>query len=121
MSISTESNYTQADINRVPLPTNWDHKNGSLEFQIDMELRHEGEYDKESAYRLYLNDELLLERPYFLPPDVEFQVIHLTIRLNNGGNTFNLIPIKGNLFLGKLNIDRVPIQHTKGYFEIEMA
>ena len=121
MSRSIERNYTQADVARAPLPTNWDHKRGHLEFMIDMELRHEGEYDKESAYRLYFNNELLLERPYFLPPDVEFQVIHLTIRLNNGGNTFNLIPIKGNLFLGKLNIDRVPIQHTKGYFEIEMA
>jgi len=87
------------------------------EYKIDVEL-HQVSNHKENDYRLFLNDELMLERPWNLPQGSQYQVVHLTCNLDKGGNAVQLQNLNGNLELGKINIDDKEIQHTKGYFEL---
>lgn len=87
------------------------------EYKLDIELRQVGKYDN-NDYRLFINDELMLERPWNLPDGYEYQVVHLTCKLTNGGNAINLQNIHGNLVLGKININNKEIEHTNGYFEL---
>jgi hypothetical protein len=87
------------------------------EYQLDIELRQIGKYDN-NDYRLFINDELMLERPWTLPDGYEYQVVHLTCKLAKGGNSINLQNIHGNLVLGKININNKEIVHTNGYFEL---
>jgi len=87
------------------------------EYKLDIELRQVGKYDN-NDYRLFVNDELMLERPWNLPDGYEYQVVYLTCKLAKGGNSINLQNIHGNLVLGKITIDNKEIQHTNGYFEL---
>lgn len=87
------------------------------EYKIDVELHQVGDHEQ-NDYRLFLNDELMLERPWNLPHGYEYQVVHLTCNLDKGGNAVQLQNLNGNLELGKINIDNKEIQHTNGYFEL---
>lgn len=87
------------------------------EYKLDIELRQVGKFDN-NDYRLFINNELMLERLWNLPDGYEYQVVHLTCKLANGGNAINLQNIHGNLVLGKININNEEIQHTNGYFEL---
>ena len=87
------------------------------EYTLDIELRQVGKYDN-NDYRLFVNDELILERPWNLPDGYEYQVVHITCKMANGGNAVNLQNINGNLVLGKININNKEIEHTNGYFEL---
>ena len=87
------------------------------EYTLDIELRQVGKYNN-NDYRLFVNDELILERPWNLPDGYEYQVVHITCKMANGGNAVNLQNINGNLVLGKININNKEIEHTNGYFEL---
>lgn len=87
------------------------------EYQLDIELRQVGKYDN-NDYRLFINDELMLERPWTLPDGYEYQVVHVKCNLAKGGNSINLQNIHGNLVLGTININNKEIAHTNGYFEL---
>ena len=87
------------------------------EYKLEIELRLSGNYPK-NDYRLFINDEIMLERPWNIPSGYSHQVIHLTCKLGLGENAINLQNIDGNLVLGKINIDNKEIKHTNGYFEL---
>ena len=87
------------------------------ENKLDIELHQVGKYDS-NDYRLFINDELILERPWNLPDGYKHQIVHITCNLTQGGNAINLQNINGNLVLGKINIDNKEIKHTNGYFEL---
>lgn len=87
------------------------------EYKLQIELRQVGKYDN-NDYRLFINDELMLERPWNLPNGYLHQIVHITCNLAQGGNSINLQNINGNLVLGKININNKEIKHTNGYFEL---
>jgi hypothetical protein len=87
------------------------------EYKLQIELRQVGKYDN-NDYRLFINDELMLERRWNLPDGYEHQVVHVTCNLAQGGNAIKLQNFDGNLVLGKINIDNKEIKHTNGYFEL---
>ena len=87
------------------------------ERNIQIELRQVGKFHN-NDYRLFINDELIVERAWNLPEGYEYQILHVKCKLSNGSNVINLKNINGNLVLGKINIDNKQIQHTNGYFEL---
>lgn len=87
------------------------------EYQLNIELRQVGKYDN-NDYRLFVNDELILERPWNLPIGYEYQNVYITCNLAKGSNAIDLQNINGNLVLGRINIDNKQIKHTNGYFEL---
>lgn len=86
-------------------------------YKLTLELLQRGAYES-NDYRLFINDELFLERPYNLPDHYSHQKVHVNLYLDNGPNAINLQNINGNLVLGKINIDNKEIEHTNGYFEL---
>jgi hypothetical protein len=87
------------------------------EYKLNIELRQIGKYDV-NDYRLFINNELMLERPWNLPNGYECQNVHITCNLAQGSNAVNLQNINGNLELGRININDKQIKHTNGYFEL---
>ena len=87
------------------------------ERSLQIELRQVGKFIT-NDYRLFINEELMLERPWNIPEGFEYQIVHVKCKLSNGPNVIKLQNINGNLVLGKLNIDNKEITHTNGYFEL---
>lgn len=86
-------------------------------YKLTVEILQKGAYES-NDYRLFVNDELFLERPYNLPDYCSHQKVHIDVLLNKGPNAINLQNLTGNVFLGKININNKEIQHTNGYFEL---
>ena len=87
------------------------------ERSISIELRQIGKFH-DNDYRLFINDELIMERPCNLPDGYTHQMVYVKCKLSNGPNVIKLQNIQGNLVLGQINIDNKEIKHTNGYFEL---
>ena len=85
------------------------------EYKIDVELHQVGDHE-ENDYRLFVNNSLMLERPWNLPDGYSHQVVHLTCNLDKGKTRVKIENMGGHLRLGKINIDDKEIQHNDGQF-----
>ena len=86
---------------------------------LEIELHKHGGYPGDTNdYRLYVDDELILERPYRVPPGYAHQVAQIKCMLDSGSHVVRLENITGELVLGTILCNKKKIAHTNGYFEL---
>lgn len=87
-------------------------------YKLEIDIHAVEEDYTDAEYRMFINDELIVDRPYNIPPQYHFQRLHIHCKLSEGPNTIAIDPTNCKLKLGKINIDNKQIQHTNGYFEL---
>lgn len=87
-----------------------------MEHTLEIDIHSVQQHDNHQ-YRLYINDELFIERPYHVPPEYDYQTVMVTCELQKE-NTIRFEVLEGYLRLGELRLDKTPHNHTNGYFEL---
>lgn len=87
-----------------------------MEHNLEIDIYSVQQHD-DHQYRLYINNELFVERPYKLPPQYDYQTIQVSCKLQKE-NAIRFEVLNGYLRLGELRVDNTPHKHTNGYFEL---
>ena len=86
-----------------------------MKLQVDI---HTKDYKQNPSYRVFVNNEFITERTYFVPENEEGHYrFYCNLKLNNGENNVSVQGLDGEFTMGKLWLDGVKINHKDGVFK----
>lgn len=87
-----------------------------MEKLVEIDIHHTESHNNHQ-YRLFVNNELMVERPYTLPQGWHYQTFKCIIELEQE-NVVNFEVLDGHLQMGDIRIDNETVKHTDGYFKL---